>query len=249
LLEFDARRGSHRVIDRVPTLCAGSPVCTDLLDFDGDDLLATSNCENSSVSFYRIADNRLRHESDLHIDGQYRGFCHGVAFVPGSDLVCAAIQSGARCFQLWSRSKNIIIAQVTDSDWSPKDAVFIQPNTMLALYSQSAKLSEGTAVRRSKLALIEFSEDFLTHRKLSEWHPDTGQLDSVAHSAGMVFLADQGQDQVHRFRLEDDLRKIDSLTGFDFPHGIDYDAANGRLAVTNYGSNTVELREFGATST
>jgi hypothetical protein len=247
LMEVDAQQGVHRVLDRVTTVCGGPPVCTDLLDFDGRELLATSNCEDSSVSFYRLIGDRLQHESDLRIGGQHRGFCHGVAFVPGTDLVCVAMQSGAECFQLWSRTANTIVARVADPGWMPKDATFTTTTRMLAVYSQTAKLQDGPASRRSKLALIEFSDDFQAHRTLSEWFPDTGHIDAISHSAGEVFVTDQGRDQVHRFRLENDLRKIESLNGFDFPHGVDYDSASGRLAVSNYGSNTIELREIGAT--
>jgi hypothetical protein len=245
LVEFDASHG-HRVLDRIDTICGDTAVCTDLLDFDGNDLVATSNCEDSSVSFYRIDGDRLRHLSDLRIDGAHRGFCHGVTFVPGTDLVSVAIQSGAESFQLWSRSSGAHVASVADPGWMPKDSAFVAGNRMLALYSQTAKPQSGTVIRCSKLALIEFSADYQTPRKTAEWFPDTGHLDCISQAAGDVFVSDQGRNQVHRFHFDGELRPIESLDGFNFPHGVHYDAPRGRVAVSNYGSNSVELRAVAA---
>jgi hypothetical protein len=225
LVEIDAQ-GGHRVIDRASTIRGDAAVCTDLLDFDGKDLLATSNCEDSSVSFYRLDGDRLRYESSLRIGGEHRGFCHGVAFAPGSDLICVAIQSGAESLQLWSRTTQ----------------------TCIAVYSRTAKRQDGPAAHRSKLALIEFSEGFRTHRTVSEYFPDASHIDCVAHSSGDVFVTDQGRSQVHRFRIDGELRQLESLDGYDFPHGVDYDRVRGRLAVSNYGSNSVELRAVAAGS-
>lgn len=245
LIEFNKQLGTHRVLDRVSTVCAGAPVCTDLLDFDGCDLLATSNCEDSSASFYRLTGDRIRHQSDVRIDGSDSGFCHGVAFAPGTAMVCAAIQSGAETFQLWSRNSSAVLARIADPGWKPKDSVFISPHRMLAAYSGRAGQQGSKNTNGSKLALIEFADDFRSHEALREWPLDTGQVDSISYSKGDVFVSDQGRDQVHRFRLDGDLHQVESFSGYEFPHGIHYHAPSGLLAVTNYATNSVDLRHVG----
>lgn len=43
---------------------------------------------------------------------------------------------------------------------------------------------------------------------------------------------------------ETDLDVMEKYEGFDFPHGID--VAGNMLAVSNYGSNTIEIRTMQA---
>jgi len=242
LLNFNLDSGIYRVIERIDTVANGATVCTDLLAFDGKDLLATSNCEDSSVSFYRLAENRLRYESELRIHGADAGFCHGVAFAPDCDLICVAIQAGGRSLQLWSRTSGELVARYIDPGWMPKDVVFIAPKTILALFSQAASAKDVVKKIESKIVLIEFSADWQTHLLRGEWVLHDSQFDCVVHSNGYVFVSDQGHDQVQCFHLGESLRKIQNFDGYTFPHGIDFDAASGLLAVTSYGDNSLDLR-------
>lgn len=242
LVHFDLSSGTYRVIQRIDTVASGAAVCTDLLAFDGKDLLATSNCEDSSVSFYRLAGNRIQYESELRMEGSDGGFCHGVAFVPDSDLICVAIQSGGQSLQLWSRTSGVRVARYVDPHGMPKDAVFVAPKTLLALFSEAASANKMENTFRSKIALVEFSADFRSHSLRGEWLLQESQYDALAHSFGNVFCSSQTHDQVHCYRIGRQIRQTQCFDGYSFPHGLDFDDARGLLAVTNYGDNSIELR-------
>ena len=200
LVDYDLDSMSYQVIDRIDTVANGKAVCTDLLAFDGEDLLATSNCEDSSVSFYRLDGDQISFEYELQIQHEFGGFCHGVQFVPNTDLVCVAIQSGGRSLQLRSRSSGGLVAHYADTHMWPKDATFVDSTSMLALFSGSANQSyvESDA---SKIALFEFSADFQSQCLIKEWSISDGHFDSLVYSSGHLFLCNQGQDRVEIFRF------------------------------------------------
>ena len=50
LIEFNAARGTHKVLSSVTTQFAGRPMMTDLMDYDGREFIVTSDCGKCAVS-------------------------------------------------------------------------------------------------------------------------------------------------------------------------------------------------------
>lgn len=242
MVNYDLNSKKYKILNRIDTMAKGVPVCTDLLAFDGTDLLATSNCEDSSVSFYRLAANHISFESELRIQGEHRGFCHGVEFVPDSDLVSVAVQSGGRSVQLWSRTTGEFVARYASPHGWPKDTAFVNSHSMLVLFSQSASADKEKDKGGSRISLIEFSDDYQSHTLRGEWSQSESQFDAIVYADGNVFVSDQIHDQITCFRLSEQLTRTHSFGGYSFPHGVDFDSARSLLAVSNYGDNSVELR-------
>jgi hypothetical protein len=70
-----------------------------------------------------------------------------------------------------------------------------------------------------------------------------GQTDSLTLSGEDGFITIQGDDTVLHFKLIDDkLSIVKRIGGFDFPHGID--ATETKVAITNYGDNTIRVFEL-----
>ena len=64
-------------------------------------------------------------------------------------------------------------------------------------------------------------------------------IDSIIYYENRLYFTDQYNNKVIVCDPES-LDILEEIGGYDFPHGIDVNF--GILAVTNYGSNTVELR-------
>ena len=74
---------------------------------------------------------------------------------------------------------------------------------------------------------------------------DSTQEKNILHDDDIVngedgFITVQGDDTVVHFKFVDNKLHIEKrIGGFNFPHGIDY--KNNRIAITNYGDNTIRI--------
>ncbi|MEM1411838.1 MAG: hypothetical protein AAGH19_05710 [Pseudomonadota bacterium] len=235
------RRRWH-LVSQLDTAYRGARTCTDLMDYDAGHLL-TSNCENQSVSLYRVRRRSLSHVRDYRIQHAEAGFIHGVAFVPGGRLLCATSQTPTPSVFIVDRVSGEVVHHVPGGCWLPKDIAFLDEHRLLVAYSLSHANVDGRGARGSKVALVELSADFTSHEVLWEATVPLDHIDGTRYAAGTWVVASQADDTVHRFRVRrDGLEHLETLRGFDFPHGVDIDVPSQTVMVTNYGSNTVELR-------
>jgi hypothetical protein len=236
LARVDWERGSYEIVAEIE---ARHPV--DLMDFDGRDRLVTSNCKDPSVSLYRVRGSSIDHIADVPIP---EGYCHGARFVPGADVVCAAFVTGRVnvCFVSVSSGK-VIYAIPNDEGWRAMDVCFLSVTRMIVAYTHRKPSPDPVPVCASKVCLVEIKRSRQRHRVLFET-TITGHVDSVAAVGDRVYVSDQLNDRVLLYRrIGDTLRLKRTLTGYDFPHGIDVMPApeGDLLAVSNYGSNSVRI--------
>lgn len=244
LIRFDLASGSHVVECVIPTRAGDRDVCTDLVHFDGADRLVTSNCEDGSVTIYRLEGHSLRHERDLVIP-EPRAFSHGVKFVPSGRAICTTTPNRARFSYFLASDDGRLLFKFGDGDWKVKDCAFVSDGVMLVLYAASAVTATATGTRAySKLALVSLD---LTGRRHEVLHELTfpGHTDSCASADGRAFVTNGTRDLVMVFTVADGrLALATTLDGFSVPHGIDVDPRAGLLAVTNYGDNSVTVRHL-----
>lgn len=247
LIEFDLFQGSHRFIDCIPTVFNDNEIRTDLLDFDGENRLITSNCEFNSVSLYDISRNKLSHVKDIAIPDPYVAFCHGARFVPGNlDVVCATCTNNNWIYFLSIESSGILY-QFKHEKWKPKNACFIDSNRMVVAYASGNPTQTAAELYSAKVALIEFdierqSYNILAEKVFPETHPDTCTV-----VGDMVYFNNQMKDSILACQVQgNELNLIQELPGYSFPHGMDILPEKNLMAVTNYGTNTVVLSQLPA---
>jgi len=245
LVRFDLDAGTHRIEQELVTTYLGRPACSDLFAFDGRETVATSNCEDRSVSLYRLVDGRVRHARDLPIEDEAVGFCHGVGFVPPDGRVlCATSLGGGLKVYFLSPGTGELLYSFAEEGWRPKDVAFPRADRMLvASANVAATFEEGDpGAIGSKVSLVALDLDTRSHEVLDELDLPGAATDCVAADGGTVALTDQLNDKVLLCSLEDDTLALEGeLPGFSFPHGVDLLPGKGVIAVTSYGDNTVTL--------
>lgn len=233
-----------RVIASIPTIIQdGTPVQTDLLDFNGEDLLVTSNFYQGSQSLYRLHDDGLSFVEEIKPNAFIH--CHGVRFVPGyNDLLWVSYDG--------KMNKSIVILdyrkkRVLHTMMMPEmmqDAAFVGPYA----------LAQGRTdhIRRDRVYSGEmYTSVFLyrlppdLHARLPElidvWH-GPGHMDAIKEYDEQAYSANQYTDTIDVFGVSpaERIEHRRSIGGFTMPHGLDI-RSDGLLAVTNYGDNSVRF--------
>lgn len=89
--------------------------------------------------------------------------------------------------------------------------------------------------------MIEFDINQKTHKCLREILYPKCHFDCIVAHDDRLYVTDQFNNLVKIYDSSD-LMQIGELSGFDFPHGLDIN--HGMMAVTNYGSNTIDIMPF-----
>jgi hypothetical protein len=246
LIRFDLRLGTYEVECCIPTRFAGRPACTDLLDFDGESLIAASNGEDPTVSLYRLRDGRIEHERDVPVLDDEAQFMHGVKFVPGNgDVVCAiSPKSGAYVYFVAHRTGEVVF-KFRDEGWIPKDAAFVDERTMIIVKAAGAVKNHACTPYASKVSLVQFDVVRKTQRMLDEAHIPDCHIDACVFRAGQVVFSNQLRDSVSALTVKGNRLRLDwTWKGYSFPHGVDIHPTQRLLAVSNYGTNDIVIRKM-----
>jgi hypothetical protein len=236
LVRFDVEQGTHRILDEIATTHRGVPVETDLADADpSGELIALSNFHHGSLGLYRRDGERLAFVRDL--DCGLDAKVHGVKF-SSCDLVAVTVGSsptGVRFFDLASGRPAVHV----DLPLKTQDVAFLSEREMIVLAVHGAPRRRRQADYGSDVCRVRFDPvsgrcEVGPLRTFEDTHFDA----CVLHD-GRLFLTDQRNDRVEILD-PDSLTIVGSLEGYDFPHGID--VRFGRIAVSNYGTNTIDLR-------
>jgi hypothetical protein len=243
LIRYDLARNAHAVASCVATTYQGRDVSTDLVDFNGEDLLVTSNCEHNSMSLYRLLGNQLYHVQDLPIPDSGADFCHGARFVPGApDIVCATCIRGAKQVYFMSTRSTEIIYQFGHDQWRPHDVCFLDERRMVVIYQKGKPTRKATTLHEAKVTLVRFDLSKKVHDVLGEAFFRETHMDCCRAHAGRLYINNQMQDTVVVCRVVGDQISVErEIPGYSFPHGLDVLPSRNLLAVTNYGDNTITL--------
>jgi hypothetical protein len=209
-------------------------------------LVAVSGCWASAYSLYELGPRGFElletvRESKLAplMQGplhRFRTFSHGVSYGPDGDLVIA-YHSGAK-------PRIVSVSQGKTwrlpSPWGPRDTCFDDDGTLYAVADTadaSLNAYRQTSAAVWKLVGAEF--------KLLAESPGA-HFDAAATYNGRLYANNQHDDNVSVVDLESG-QQLDPIedAAFSFPHGVDV-SSDGMLAVTNYGTSTVVLRDLNA---
>ncbi len=247
------KNGALEIINTHPTVISdGSCVQTDLIDFQ-DNLIVVSNFYQGSVGIYRLTDNEISFEQELDLNN-YKGL-HGVRFIPGHPGLLWLAYCGAKnkCHQIVDWQSKTVIHQI-DTDQQCQDIAFI--NGYAVVFARTDHIKVGTASARilskqwwmfATAYVYKVPEDLrLTEPVfISRWK-GKGHLDACKAYDGEIYAANQYLDRVDVFSLSDDgrLSLSRSIEGMGMPHGLD--VRNNKLAVTNYGDQTLRIMDLAA---
>lgn len=247
LVQLRADGGYDVLYERPSVDLEGHHVSTDLMDFDGVDRIITSNFEPGTQSIYRLVEDRIEFEREIVSDDRPMQ-CHGVRFVPHDPSLIVATFNAKKDPSLYviDRETGDTVQRIRLAA-QPQDAAFLGP--WLLVPARTDHISHNGKAREAIAAtmyLFRLPADLRTSAPelVDTWH-GAGHLDATAVYGGQVYIANQYLDRVDVFAVTQQGRVVlqRSLAGFDFPHGLDV-RADGQLAVTNYGDNSIRLQSL-----
>ncbi len=240
LVRFDLDRGSCRFLQCSDTTFNQERVQTDLLAGDGNGNLAVSNGHKQTCTLYRYENEQIKFVRDL---GPKLGdFAHGIKFyTPDIVAVTSRGDCGGTYFIDCKTGK--IVYKLPAPGISVQDVCFLSGNRAAILYAMGSPSYDSGEIYSSLLKIIDFKFGGGNAQVLKEKTFKDAHIDCITSHENRLYFTDQYNNKVIVCDAEN-LDVLDEIGGYDFPHGIDvnYDI----LAVTNYGSNTVELRTLGA---
>lgn len=212
-----------------------APYNPDLMDYK-DGMIVTSDYPFSDpdghTSIFDVVDDKIVYRKSITLPSTK---AHGCKIVDSNTIIITSNSDFNKGCLFIDVNKGVVKSNLKDMDHYPKD-VHIKDDRMVVVCAKSLpQIGQTTVIGESILYLFKLS----TLERLDEvrFH---GQTDSLTMDGEHVFVTIQGDDTVAGFTLVDDkLSYIGRIKGFNFPHGID--ALNGRIAITNYGDNTIRI--------
>jgi hypothetical protein len=236
-------RAAARVLHRCTTVEGERAHPTDLLDFDGVDRLATSNCRAGSIGLYRLHEDDISHVTTIRPKGDPRGFCHGVSFVPGRrDLVVACYSDGSRAVTFVSIEDGQVEYEFTVDEWRAKDLAFVSERRAIVALAAETATRRRVDAYGSALAIVDLDLTARQHSVIDIVRLPRTHVDSCTTDGELVVVNDQTHGTVDAFELGGDgLQFRKTIDGFSFPHAVTLRRDLGVLGVTNYGTSSLTL--------
>lgn len=231
-------------VARIPTEVGdGTPVQTDLLDFDGTDLLVTSNFYQGTQSFYAVHGDAVSFVDEMRLT-DFTG-CHGVRFVPGHDGLLWISYCGKNntCIVIADyRAKKVL--HFLPMPEQIQDAAFVGDFVLVPARTDHIRLDGpflGETYATMYLFQLPRNLRASAPRLIDSWR-GSGHLDAIKEHGGVAYAANQYNDTVDVFGISatERIEQRDSIAGFAMPHGVDISHA-GLLGVTNYADNSVRF--------
>jgi len=225
----------------------GTPVQTDLMDVDGD-RLAVSNFYQGSVSFYRFTDRAIHFEEEMNLN-EHKGL-HGVRFVPGDPglVWLTYCNPHFRRHQIVDIETRTVLHEF-EVDQQCQDVAFVDGLAVVfartnhikkgaekvPMFSKKARMFATAYVYRLPDDLRAAAPEFLCRWK------GRGHIDATKGYGNRIYAANQYLERIDVFSVSEtgQLSLRSKIKGMKMPHGLD--VRNGKLAVTNYGDQTLRV--------
>ena len=231
------------VIATIPTsVRGGASVQTDLLDWNGDDLLVTSNFYQGTQSFYAVRGDTVSFIDEAQLTDF--GRCHGVRFVPGyDDLLFIAYHQGIVIAD-YRKKKILHVLQMSEM---VQDAAFIGDYVLVPARTDHIRIDGpfGGEMYATVYLLRMPQSLYSSPPQLIDTWRGIGHLDAIKEHGVLAYSANQYTDTVDVFGISaaERIEARGSIPGFAMPHGVDI-RPDGLLGVTNYLDNSVRLVEL-----
>lgn len=250
LFEFDPVLRTSKLLVTTDTRIGSNLVSLDAIDFNGDDLLIGSDCEFSSMSTYRVSDSTLEYVGSIPVGKELRNYVHGAIFVtPDSKIVAACITDGEKGVSFHNKNSKKRIGHFSTNEWGVKDMAMLGDcsNKFVAVCTKANVGQDFKNKHFINLILVQTNKRFFRFKSfkvISEFRISDQSIETIQIRGEYIFLACQSSDSILVMRHENDvLYKVDELHGFSLPHGVDISPDRKWMAVANYGTSSVNIRE------
>jgi hypothetical protein len=220
----------HNILQEVKT--KHSP---DLMKYK-DGVIITSDYPylepNGHASLYDFVDGRIVFRKDIPVVNTK---VHGCEIVDKDTVIITSNSDHNRGIIFLNVANGAIKQNFNNIKHYPKDVCIVGDVLFTVCAESLPQIGKTTVIKES--ILYAFNKN--TFEKIDEimFH---GQTDSIVVNGEDGFITIQGDDTVLHFKFVDNkLSIVKRIGGFSFPHGIDY--KNNKVAVTNYGDNTIRI--------
>lgn len=238
LFRFNFGEGTYTLLDSIDTTFNGKRTETDLMATDGYGNMVTTNFFHTACTFYRYENDKLHFTEDLKF--AVGNFVHGVKYY-NQDIVAVTSRDKSSGVHFINRKTNKLEFVLPTPGLSVQDVCFLSENRFVMVSGHGSPKLHSADIYSSVLHIISFDAVKKTATILANKVFEKSHLDNIVVYKNRLYVTDQYNNKVLCFDAETLAPQAD-YEGYDFPHGIDvnYDI----VAVTNYGSNTVELRSL-----
>lgn len=210
----------------------------DLIDYKNGVIAASGYPFSSStgyLSIYDLIDNVIVHRKDIPLPNTK---AHGVEIIDDYGIIITSNSEQNRGLHFINIDEGKMVQNFNNFKYYPKDA-FISGDRILFVCSDTLpQIGQTSIIRESILYLF----DLQSLKRIDELHFE-GQTDSLTLLGENGFITVQGDDTLVHFSLiNDKLTFIKRIPGFNFPHGVD--SISNKVAVTNYGDNSIRIFEL-----
>ncbi len=220
----------HNILQEVKTKHA-----PDLMKYK-DGVIITSDYPylepNGHASLYDFIDGRIVFRKDIPVVNTK---VHGCEIVDKDTVIITSNSDHNRGIIFLNVANGAIKQNFNNIKHYPKDVCIVGDVLFTVCAESLPQIGKTTVIKES--ILYAFNKN--TFEKIDEvvFH---GQTDSIVVNGEDGFITIQGDDTVLHFKFVDNkLSIVKRIGGFSFPHGIDY--KNNKVAVTNYGDNTIRI--------
>ena len=142
-----------------------------------------------------------------------------------------------------------MIGHFSTGDWGVKDMAMLalDSDRFIAVCTKSNVGQDLKTEHAINLLVVQTSKwlfRFKRFKVISEFLIPDESIETIQIRGEYIFLACQSADSITVMRHENgNLYKVDELQGFSFPHGVDISPDGKWMAVANYGTSSVRIRE------
>lgn len=206
----------------------------DTMDYK-DGLLLTAdfphNMPHGYASVYEYEHGKFRLRKELQMSNTKS---HGATIVDNNTIIITSNSDHNRGLLFVDLTTNSM-TRFDNFKFYPKDTCIYDGKLFITSSASLPFVGKEVEVLSSTLYVF----DLASMEKIDEL-PFHGQTDSLAFDGEDGFVTLQSEDCLLHFKFENNkLSFVKFIGGFSFPHGIDIH--NGRVAVTNYGDNTIRV--------
>jgi hypothetical protein len=160
---------------------------------------------------------------------------HGCCIIDDKTIIITSNSDHNRGIMFLDVASGALKQNFNNFQHYPKDVCIVGDYLFTICAASLPQIGQTTVIRES----IIYVFDKNTLQKIDEatFH---GQTDSIVIDGEDGFITIQGDDEVLHFKFIDNkLSIVKRIGGFTFPHGVD--CKNGKVAITNYGDNTIRI--------
>lgn len=234
LISIDPTTGNSDVLDCAETEFSGQGTETDLCDANSENEVITSNFYKGSVTKYRREGVRILFVKDL--DFRVEGFVHGVKFYQPQIISITNTNKKKGVYFFYEDQRETLLHIPLAS--KAQDVCFPSKTRVIVLTTLGNPRPNQHTMYRSDLMLFKIDVANGTQHLIRVASYVDCHFDCCIIHNGQLFVTDQFNNCVKIFD-PDDLMQTGEIPGFDFPHGLDIQ--HDLMAVTNYGSNDIDI--------